>query len=120
MQNKIIRYLTLAFGITFCIVPLFLNYESPSFLIEQIGFFLIVISPFFAFFFYSRKEIRMMHLLLPSLLLCLWYALILFSYIGSDSSTAALAFVIAPVFGFGILIFTYAALFLISKLKPKN
>ena len=37
--NKIIRYLTLAFGLAFSVIPLYLNYESLLFLVEQIRFF---------------------------------------------------------------------------------
>ena len=120
MQNKVIRYLTLAFSLAFCIVPLYLNYESPSFLIEQIVFFLIIILPFFAYFFYSRKENRLLYLLLPSIPLCILYAFILLAFVDSTSSTAALVFLIAPVFGFGILIVIYLGLFLISRFKNKN
>lgn len=120
MQNKIVRYLTLAFSLVFCIVPIYLNYEDFSFLIEQIVFFLIIILPFFAYFFYSRKEKRLLRLLLPSVPLCILYAFVLFAFVDSTSSTSALVFLIAPVFGFGMLIVIYLALFLISKFFGNN
>jgi len=120
MYNKIIRYLTLGFGLLFAVVPIYLNYEDMSSMGEQILFLLLCISPFFAYFFFSRKETRILNLLLPSIPLCVLYALFLYSFIESTSSTSALVFVIAPFFGFGIIIISYLILYFISKFKTKN
>lgn len=120
MYNKIIRFLTLAFGFMFGIIPIFLNYEDLSMLASQFVFFIFSITPFFAYFFLSRKENNLLKLLLPSLPLLILYALVLFAYVDSTSSTAALVFIIAPVFGFGLLIVIYLAMFLISKFILKK
>lgn len=120
MKNIIIRYLTLIFGFAFGIIPTYLNYESISLLIGQLVFFLISITPFFAYFFFSRKENKLLNLLLPSIPLCILYGLLLESYLDSTSSTASLVFVVAPIFGFGILIIVYLALYLITKFLFKE
>ena len=119
-MNKIVRYLTLGLGLVYGIIPIYMNYESLSLLMGQIVFFLISITPFFAYFFFSRKENNLLNLLLPSLPICILYALLLSTYFESTSSTSALVFIVAPIIGFGILIAAYLILYLISKFKPKK
>lgn len=119
MINKVIRYLTLALGLAYGIIPIYMNYEGLSLLMGQIVFFLISITPFFAYFFFSRKEEHLLNLLLPSVPISILYAILLSSYFDSTSSTSALVFIVAPIFGFGILIAAYLILYLISKFRPK-
>lgn len=119
-MNKIVRYLTLGLGLAYGVIPIYMNYESLSLLIGQIVFFLISITPFFAYFFFSRKENNLLNLLLPSVPICILYALLLSTYFESTSSTSALVFIVAPIIGFGILIAAYLILYLISKFKPKK
>ena len=119
-MNKIIRYLTLGLGLAYSVIPIYMNYESLSLLMGQIVFFLISITPFFAYFFFSRKENNLLSLLLPSVPICVLYGLLLSSYFESTSSTSALVFIVAPIIGFGILIAAYLILYLISKFKPKK
>lgn len=119
-MNIIIRYLTLGLGLAYGIIPIYMNYESLSLLTGQIVFFMISITPFFAYFFFSRKENNLINLLLPSVPICILYALLLSTYFDSTSSTSALVFIIAPVIGLALLIVAYLILYLISKLKPKT
>ena len=119
-MNKIVRYLTLGLGIAYSVVPIYMNYESLSLLFGQIVFFLLSITPFFAYFFFSRKTNHLLNLLLPSVPICVFYAFLLSTYFDSASSTSALVFIVAPIFGFGILIVSYLILYLISKFKPKT
>ncbi len=118
-MNKIIRYIVLIFGLAYGIIPIYSNYESLSLLVGQVVFFVLCITPFFAYFFFSRKENNLLNLLLPSLPLCILYGLLLSDYFDSTSSTSALIFIVAPLFGFGILIAAYLILFIISKFKHK-
>jgi branched-subunit amino acid transport protein AzlD len=120
LANKIVRYLTLATGLAYAIIPIYMNYESLSLLTGQIAFFLLSITPFFAYFFFSRKENNLLNLLLPSLPISILYALLLSTYFESTSSTSALVFILAPVLGFGLLIVSYLTLYLISKFKRKT
>jgi hypothetical protein len=120
MTNKLIRYFTLLFGFAFGIIPTYLNYEGLSLLIGQILFFLLSITPFIAYFFFSRKENKLLNLLLPSVPLCIVYGLLLMTFLESTSSTSALVFVAAPIFGFGVLIVVYLALYLVSKFLFKD
>jgi hypothetical protein len=120
LANKIIRYLTLGIGLAYATIPIYMNYESLSLLTGQIVFFLLSITPFFVYFFFSRKENNKLNLLLPSVPICILYSLLLSSYFESTSSTSALVFIIAPVMGFGLLIVAYLILYLISKFKPKT
>jgi hypothetical protein len=120
LANKIIRYLTLAFGLAYAVIPIYMNYESLSLLTGQIVFFLLSITPFFTYLFFSRKETKLLNLLLPSVPICILYALLLSTYFESTSSTSALVFIIAPIMGFGLLIVAYLILYLISKFKPKT
>ena len=119
-MNKIIRYLTLVFGVVYAIIPIYMNYESLSLLTGQMVFFLFSITPFFIYFFMSRKEDKLLGLLLPSLPLIILYGYMLYAYIDSTSSTSALVFVIAPVFGFGVLFVSYVILFLAKKFTKRS
>jgi len=119
-SNKIIRYLTLGLGLAYGIIPIYMNYESLSLLMGQVVFFLLSITPFFAYFFFSRNENNLLNLLLPSVPICILYALLLSSYFESTSSTSALVFIIAPIIGFAILIAAYLILYLISRFRSKS
>ncbi|MEI7484643.1 MAG: hypothetical protein WCK13_08020 [Ignavibacteriota bacterium] len=119
-MSKVIRYLTLVFGLAYSVIPIYMNYESLALLMGQVVFFLISITPFFAYFFFSRKENNLLNLLLPSVPICVLYALLLSTYFDSTSSTSALVFIVAPIIGFGLLITAYLILYLISKFKTKT
>ena len=119
-MNKGVRYLTLLFGFVFIASVVYLNYSELSELPEQVGLLLAVISPIIVYFFITRNQNNTIKLLLPSVLLFIFYAYTFISYADSSSSTAAIALVFAPVAGFIILVVSVFAAYLIVKLTSKT
>ena len=118
-MNKGTRYFMLLFGFVFIASVVYLNYSELSELPEQVGMLLLVISPIIVYFFITRNQNNVLKLLLPSVLLLIFYAYTFISYADSSSSTAAIALVFAPVAGFAIVLVSVFVAFLIIKLTSR-
>lgn len=119
--NTLIRYLTLLTGWSLMIWVLVMNYSDPvESLITFAVFALWILFPYYLFFFVSRKETRFLKVLIPALFLNSLYVLAVLDYFSSESSTAALVFIVLPLAGLAALAVCYLALYLVYKfiIKP--
>ena len=118
-MNKGTRYFMLLFGFVFIASVIYMNCSELSDLPELVGMLLLVISPIIVYFFITRNQTNILKLLLPSVLLLIFYAYTFISYADSSSSTSALALVFAPVAGFVILTVSVFTAYLIVKLTSR-
>lgn len=119
--RHLIRFTTLFIGFVFALYIIFINYESTDLLLLQFAMmFLWVLLPFYAFFILSIKFKSLPYLIVPPLFILIPYALFAYDYLTSTSSTSALVFLVAPVYGLITLGIGYLIAWIWTKLTHKK
>lgn len=100
LPKQLIRFGTLFIGFVFALYIIFINYESADLLLTQFAMmFLWVLLPFYAYFILSIKFKSFSYILIPPVFILIPYGLFAYDYLTSTSSTSALVFLVAPVYG---------------------
>ena len=95
---------------------IYVNYESTDLLLMQIALmFLWALLPVYVYFFLSRKHKNKFVILLPALFILATYITFTYSYFASGSSTAALAFVVLPIYALAAMGLGYLVAWIIIK-----
>jgi hypothetical protein len=117
----IIRFGTLFLGFAFALYIIFINFESSELLLMQFAMmFLWVLLPFYGYFLLSMKSESIFYILVPPLSILIPYALFAYDYLTSESSTSALVFIVAPVFGIASMGLGYLIAWVFTKLFKKK
>ena len=121
ISKHLIRFTTLFIGFVFALYIIFINYESADLLLLQFAMmFLWVLLPFYAFFILSIKFKTYPYLILPPVFILIPYGLFAYDYLSSTSSTSALVFLVAPVYGLVSLGIGYLLAWIWTKLTQKK
>ena len=100
LPKQLIRFGTLFIGFVFALYIIFINYESADLLLMQFAMmFLWVLLPFYVYFILSIKFKSFPYILIPPVFILIPYGLFAYDYLTSTSSTSALVFLVAPVYG---------------------
>mgnify|MGYP006969367258 CR=1 FL=1 len=120
-MKQFARYLLLIVGFGLAGYVIYVNYEGPDLLLMQIALmFLWALLPVYVYFFLSRKHVNKFIILFPALFILATYITFTYSYFTSDSSTAALAFVVLPVFALAAMGLGYLVAWIIIKATGKE